>query len=441
MTESLGLPLGLFGLTLLLAYAGGQRNTALLCSGLALFSIGMFSRMGALLVLPLLALWVCIVVFRTGTKQKIIVCSLALAALAAGPVLQVLLLLALGGDPANSGGNYATTLYGLSTGSRDWAQGYRDFPHFFLESSSETEAFAKLQAAALQNVRNNPSVFLHSLLQNTQGYVTGAFKFGWLTRINTLLTALWLVGIAWCIVHARQALAALLLAVAVGELISVPLMFTGISDHRVLAVSLGARVLLAGVGLTWLTSMFLAALVDLFRPPGLRATSTGADSRVDFSTGLALAAGTALVVLALLPATPVRRLLALPFVNGTGCPPGQQEMVARVGRESMAVAVGSPLNPVSERVLGLRVGQIEADPARSWWAEHLPELSQGTTLIYGVQLVSGVRGQLVPLVFDGELPGNSDTPLSFCYDPEPTLAQLGDFKFRRVFSVRTVPIL
>ena len=34
MTEALGVPLGLFGLTLLLAYAGGQRNTALLCSGL-----------------------------------------------------------------------------------------------------------------------------------------------------------------------------------------------------------------------------------------------------------------------------------------------------------------------------------------------------------------------------------------------------------------------
>ena len=441
MTESLGFPLGLFGLTLLVAYAGGQRNTAILCSGLALFSIGMFARMGALFVLPLLALWACIAVFRSGAKRKIIVCSLALAALAAGPLLQVLLLVALGGDPANSGGNYATTLYGLSTGSRDWAQGYRDFPHFFLESSSETEAFAKLQAAAFQNIRNNPSVFLHSLLQNTQGYVTGAFKFGWLTRIDTLLTALWLVGIAWCIAHARQALAALLLAVAVGEFISVPLMFTGTSDHRVLAVSLGARVLLVGVGLTWLTSMFVASLVALFRPPALTARSTGADSTVDFSTRLAMVAGASLVVLALLPATPVRRLLALPFVTGTGCPHGQQELVARVGRESMAVTVGSPLNPVNERVLGLRVGQVEADPARSWWGEKLPELRQGTTLIYGIQLMPGVGGQLVPLLFEGQLPGNSDTPLSFCYDPEPTSTQLADFKFRRVYSVRTVPAL
>lgn len=440
MTESLGVPLGLLGLTLLLAYAGGQRSTPLLYSGLALFSIGMFVRMGALLVLPLLALWACVVIFRSSTKRKIIAYCMVLGAAAAGPILQVLVLLALGGDPTNSGGNYATTLYGLSTGSRDWSESYREFEQYF-RSSSESVAFAKIQAAALANIRDNPSVFLHSLLQNAQGYLTGAFKFGSLTHINILLTALSLIGVAWCIVHAREALATLLLAVAVGEIISVPLMFTSPSDHRVLAVSLGARLLLVGVGLTWLMRMFLAALVAFLRPSSPELRRIGTNSKVDFSTGLALAVGTSLVVLALLPATPVRRLLALPFVSGLGCPQGQQEVVARVGRESMAVAIGLPLNPITERVLGLQVGQVEADPARSWWGEHLPELRHGTMLIYGVQLMPGVRGQLVPLLFDGELPGNTDTPISFCYDPEPTSIQLADFKFRRVFSVRTVPIL
>lgn len=442
MTESLGVPLGLFGLTLLLAYAGGQRHTAWLYSGLALFSIGMFARMGALLVLPLLALWACIVIFHSATKQKIIFCAGALGAVAVGPILQVLLLLALGGDPANSGGNYATTLYGFSTGSRDWSQGYRDFPQFFLESSSETAAFAKLQAAALANIRDNPSVFLHSLLQNVQAYATSAFAFGSLTKVNNLLTMLWLIGVAWCVAHARRALAALLLVLSVGEIISVPLVFTGSSDHRVLAVSLGARVLLVGVGLTWLTSMLLAALVAVLRPPGPKLRTTEADSEVNFSTRLALAAGTAVAVLALLPATPVRNLFALPSVSGAGCPQGQQEVVARVGRESMAVAVGSSLNPVNERVLGLRVGQVESDPARpgSWWWERLPELRHGTMLIYAIQLMPGLRGQLIPLVFDGQLPGNSATALSFCYDPKPTSIQLGDSKFRRVLSVRAVSI-
>ena len=440
MTEALGLPLGLFGLALLLAYAGGQRRSALLYWGLALFSIAMFARMGALLILPLLALWACLVVFRSGVNRRIIECFMVLGAIAAGPVLQVLVLVALGGDPANSGGNYATTLYGLSTGSRDWAQGYRDFPEFFLQSTSETAAFAKLQAAALANIRSNPGVFLHSLFLNMQAYATGAFKFGLLANVNGWLTIFWLVGIAWCVAHARKAVAALLLAITVGEIISVPLVFTGPSDHRVLTVSLGARLVLVGVGLTWLMSILLAAVGLIQRSSRAKLADAGADSAMDLSTKLALAVGVGAVVLTLLPATPATRLFALPVVTGVGCAQGQQEVVARVGRESMAVSIGHPLNPLNEHVLGIEEGQVEADPTRpgTWWWEHLPALQQGTTLIYAFQLMPGARGQIIPLVLDGQLPGDAATPLSFCYDPIPTSIQLADFKFRRVISVTAV---
>ena len=57
-------------------------------------------------------------------------------------------------------------------------------------------------------------------------------------------------------------------------------------------------------------------------------------------------------------------------------------------------------------------------------------------LIYAIQLMPGAREQLVPLIFDGQLPGNSATPLSFCYDPEPTSIGLGGVIFHRVLSVR-----
>ena len=85
------------------------------------------------------------------------------------------------------------------------------------------------RAAALANIRDNPSVFLRSLLQNAQAYATGAFTIGSLTYVNNWLTALWLLGVAWCVAHARRALAALLLAIFIGELISVPLVFTSIA--------------------------------------------------------------------------------------------------------------------------------------------------------------------------------------------------------------------
>ena len=237
IAREFGVPLGLFALTLLLAYAGGQRHTAVLYAGLALFSIAMFGRMGALFTLPLLGLWACVEVFRNAENHKMILYLGALVAVAAGPILQVLLVLLLGGDPANSGANYSTVLYGLSTGSRDWSQAHRDFQQFF--QPSEAAGFAKVQAAALANIRDTPSVFLNSLLQNVQAFATSAFTIGSLTYVNNWLTALWVIGLVWCVVHARRPIAGLLLAVSVGELISVPLVFIGGSDHRVLAVWLG----------------------------------------------------------------------------------------------------------------------------------------------------------------------------------------------------------
>ena len=57
MTEALGFPLGCMGIALLLLFASGLRSTSILLLGLALMSIAMAVRPGAVLVLPLLLLW------------------------------------------------------------------------------------------------------------------------------------------------------------------------------------------------------------------------------------------------------------------------------------------------------------------------------------------------------------------------------------------------
>ena len=207
-------------------------------------------------------------VFRSEAKQKIIVCVRSVRCVSGRPGIAsaycfwrwaaIPLIRAATPPP-----RYTAFLPAAVTGVRH-TETFRNI--FTLHRRAQLSP--RLQAAALANIRTNPAVFLHSLLQNTEGYVTGAFKFGSLTHINPLLTTLWLIGIAWCVAHARHALALLLLAMSVGEIISVPLMFTGPSDHRVLAASFGARVLLVGVGLTWLTSMLLAALavlLEIFR--------------------------------------------------------------------------------------------------------------------------------------------------------------------------------
>jgi hypothetical protein len=437
MTEGLGLPLGLVGLALLFAYAAGNRQVSVLYSGLALFSIGMFARMGALLMLPIVGLWACVILFLTYHKRRGLLCIGALICVVAGPILQVLLIVAFGVDATNTGGNYATTLYGLSTGSRDWSQAYRDFAPLF-QSSSETAAFAKVFEAAMANIRENPAVLLHSLRQNAESYAFNLFAFGlpmpWYS--NNALTALFVVGMVWCLVRLRDAPATLLLGLCVGEFISIPLVFTTVGDHRVLATSVAVRLVTAGVGLSWLINLGLAFLKLL--PVDSSGTKfNGTRPGVILAFGI----GAVLVSLALLPVTPVRRLFALPTLEGRGCPAGQQEVVARVGRESMAMLIGSPASPLRDRALGVSPNQLEADQVRrqAWWAKGMPELREGTMLIYAIQLMPAARGSFVHLIFEGELPGDSAGVLSFCYDPNPTSIDLGEWLFRRALSMRSVP--
>lgn len=200
--------------------------------------------------------------------------------------------------------------------------------------------------------------------------------------------------------------------------------------------------LLVGIGLTWLTNVVLGALVRGRNSRSSELTSAESQSKVNFGTKIAIAVGASLVVLTVLPATFAQQSFRLPTIAGIGCPDGQKEVVARVGRESMAIAIGPPRNPVNEPLLGIQVGQVEADPARrgAWWANDLPELQKDTVLLYAIQLMPDVREQLVPLIFDGPLPSSADAALSFCYDPKPTSIGLGGSILYRAFSVKAVPL-
>jgi hypothetical protein len=433
MTEVLGLVLGLLGIALLLDYARGQGRLSLLYAGLASISFAMFARMGALLILPTLGLWACWVIYRSARPRRLGACAGVVIALAAGPILQFLMVLALGVDPANTGGNYATTLYGLSTGSRNWTQAYRDFASLFA-SSSETVAFAKVYAAAFTNIRENPSVFAQSLAIGTMSYLVDAFSVGAvLFRFNAVLSVLCLVGVVWCALHSTNRLASLPLVVLLGEFLSVPLVFTGASDHRVLIVSVGVRFLVAGIGVAWLWSAGLALVISSGRRFDITA-GTGHETGIAPATAL----GVVLVLVATLLATPIQRVFALPSVAGRGCPDSQQELVARVGRESMAVSIGPGSNLLDIRALALSPAQLRIERGRRdvWWTTRLPQLRTGTTLIYAIQLLPNAHGSLVPLIFDGDLPGESDSLVSFCYDPTPTAVAIGDVPFRRVITAK-----
>ena len=171
MTEAFGLPVGCMGIALLLLFASGLRSKSTLLLGLTLMSIAMAVRPGAILVLPLLLLWA---VYETRDAKGLgrwMLWTACAAALFSGGALQLASVYAFGGDASNTGGNFSTSLYGLSTGTRDWSQAYRDYKALF-ETQSEGHVFAVIQKGAIANIVREPLVFVGALWEAEKLYRT-----------------------------------------------------------------------------------------------------------------------------------------------------------------------------------------------------------------------------------------------------------------------------
>jgi hypothetical protein len=134
------------------------------------------------------------------------------------------------GNAGNTGGNTAVVLYGLSTGSRDWSQAHRDFAHLFV-NSSEAVAYQEIRNAALANIRAQPRVFVDSLIAAGTNFGHNLFMIGRIAELNSVVTVLFLLGVCVCLLYVRHSPFALLLAVAISELLSAPFVFDS-AGHR-----------------------------------------------------------------------------------------------------------------------------------------------------------------------------------------------------------------
>ena len=430
MTESLGMAAGMTAIALLLLAA--QRTPAspvLLICGLALMSLAQFVRPGALLALPLLAIWTIYVTKGLASGVRTRVLMLCLAALLAGPLLQYWLVLALHGDPGNTGSNSAALLYGLSTGTRDWSEAYRVFAPLFA-SGSEAAAFDAIREAALANIRDRPGVFLSSLWAAGSHFARSPFVPGWLGELVSAPT--YWAGLLICTVAARRPPYGLMLVLAVGELLSAPFVIDA-GGHRVLAVTEPARVVLAGLAVTW-----IVAAVSQARFPSLRieAPRGALSSPLPVWTGLALAA--ALVVAAIFPGVPAHAEFrdAAPPPLGI-CPESQHEVVTRLGGDTMQLTVGERKLPILSERLGIAVDSLHDDPSSdsAWWLANVPVLPRGTTFIHAIQRSANEFGKVIQGISDAPLPDLGGAYVSLCLAPiGDRSVKLGDFFYRRIAS-------
>ncbi|HVE88066.1 MAG TPA: hypothetical protein VNA44_00055 [Burkholderiaceae bacterium] len=434
MTEALALPAGLMGLALLLSAQKPEINRNVVLLGLALISLGMAIRPGALLSLPLLGIWLLLVTRPMLVRPRVAFLLAGAIALVLGPALHYATMLSLGVDPNNSGGNYAASLSGLSTGSRDWSQAYRDYADVF-RMQPETVAFQIVQRAALLNISADPYTFIGALMAAGKAFSVALFAFSPLPPYNTLATWLFCFGLLLCAFHFRRPAAVLLLALCFGELISAPFVYDS-GYQRVFTVTVAARIAVMAYAVAWIAGL----LAGEKKRGGSSASDGGVALPTSSPTSYAAMIGVGLFALAILPATPLARLWRLTPLpaSGDACTGDQWEVVAQPGRESMRMTFGDRSLPLGDEQLGSLAGHLEFDPEfkRAWWSSELPPQPRGAELVYAVQRTSPSLGRVVAAFSSTPLPIWDDRPLSFCLAREPSAdVKLGDLNAHEILRV------
>jgi hypothetical protein len=172
---SLTEPLGLFWALLAVPPLLHALRTSSLASallGLAVMTVALLTRMGAMFAVPALGLWIAWC-FGSDLSQR-----MRAAALVAIVLLAVAganwLLVRIYADPQDQiGSNFAYTLCGISIGE-DWSGCPKRYRSEFAAQRDDKERLRYLYAKALDNLRNDPGTFAARLWTGVSGFVSDA---------------------------------------------------------------------------------------------------------------------------------------------------------------------------------------------------------------------------------------------------------------------------
>lgn len=252
MTENAGLMFGALALSSLLL-ACERRSLPWTALGLALLSVALSARAGALFSLPLLLIWV-LIVARFWEKPMLRWLLVTLIASATGFLLQMVLVRLSGGTPAGSYGSFAYVLYGLSVGGAGWTQVLTDHPH--LAALSDSAMAQAIYQLAFANIFHNPDLLLAGLYKGWHIFsVEGTYGYQRFGSLAPAFNALWWIGGGLLVRRWRDPKCLLLLVFACGTLLSVPLLRAD-GGPRVFAATMAPDVLQITIG-AWFSGMVL----------------------------------------------------------------------------------------------------------------------------------------------------------------------------------------
>jgi hypothetical protein len=397
MTENAGVIFGCTGFSLLLL-STERRSVPMMMLGIALVSIALNARAGALLALPLLLLWAGVVARQNGKNpwQSIVMGGLAMLA---GFMLQTSLVLAVGGSPSNSHGNFAYVLYGLSVGGKGWHQVLVDYPGL---SGSDATISKEIYSFAWQNIVSQPEMLITGFLKNISYFMdNGTYGFDKLNIFGALAKVFY--WLAWIPLFINRKNPAYLLfgLSSVGILISMPFLL-GDGGPRVFAATVAVDVFQISLGFAW-TLMVLSRRLGAVCQPGvalIQPKSSKASMEMFFSGGLLLIVFVPFFVSS-------TSSVPVPISSSYNCRNDEYLVITDIGKNGSMVldfvVEGSPTD--------FRAGEVQRPafragiPANAWWRDEVLSFG-GNSLLLAYQ-----QDRTDPL-FPGPYPVYSDDHLA-----------------------------
>jgi hypothetical protein len=325
MTENAGLIFGCVGVALLLQ-ASEHRAVGWMAAGIAMISIALNARAGAFFILPFLVLWAGITAWlsRANVWEWVGVASIATVA---GFMLQALLVLAVGGSPGSSHGNFSYVLYGLSVGGKGWQQVLIDHPEL---SGSDALMSETIYGFAWKNLMIQPELFLHGLQKNVSYFMSaGTYGFEKLGAWSLFCKACWWLAWVPMVINRRNPSYLLAALCSLGAVLSAPILL-GDGGPRIFAASVAVDGLQVAIGLSWAGTILTQGIKEGLLPaPLLRANKSVElpSNRVSLERGFVVM----LLLLLLSPHTPLKYVQTPERVNATRCVNGEYGAITHIG--------------------------------------------------------------------------------------------------------------
>ena len=326
-------------------------------------------------------------------------------------------------------GIFRTVLYGLATGARlvgGLSGAWRSSVQL-----GEKQAFREIYALALAKILANPLVFASPCWgrwRSTSGlFLANLFdsQRRWCCwRIASL-------GLLVCIAHRRNRVNQLILVLAIGEFLAAPLIVDS-GGQRVFAATAATRALLVGIGLQSLFTFAVKAIGFTF--------ADARTARVERPVPrLAVASAAALVVLLVLPVTPISAPLRLSPLRELGCPEGETEFVVELERGALGLQIVPTPSLARPSLWVISKDALIAGFIGLWYDQSFMQLPSPTLLVHGTQRLANGFGQPRDFVWFGEVNDKLRRGgISFCLDSHQSV-RVAESSYSIAASARPLP--